>query len=380
MDNLLNPHTLRAAVEAEARRLGFDLFGVTTPDPPPHWSVFAAWLAEGRHGAMAYLAAEQAQVRRADPRQVLPGCRSIVVLARRYEPPVGQPVEEASPAGRIAAYARDEDYHDSIGEQLERLVNFIESRVGGPVPNRRYVDTGPVLERDLAQRAGLGWIGKNTCLIHPRLGSYFFLAEIFLGIELSFDQPFVFDRCGVCTRCLDACPTGCILPDRTIDARRCISYLTIELKEEIPADLRSNIGGWVFGCDICQQVCPWNRRVNASGDAGDPQALPASDLARELSLSPEEFNRKYKGRSMKRAKRRGYLRNIAVVLGNLGDAGALPALAHSLSRDPEPLVRAHAAWALGNLRQEAAFNILMDALAHETDPGVRREIENALEK
>lgn len=380
MDNLLNPQTLRAVVEAEARRLGFDLFGVTTPDPPPHWSVFAGWLAEGRHGAMAYLASEQAQARRADPQQILPGCRSIIVLARRYDPPTGQPVEGVSPAGRIAAYAHGVDYHDSIGERLKRLVNFIESQVGGPVPNRRYVDTGPVLERDLAQRAGLGWIGKNTCLIHPRLGSYFFLAEIFLGIELRVDQPFVYDRCGACTRCLDACPTGCILPDRTIDSRRCISYLTIELKEEIPVDLRSNIGGWVFGCDICQQVCPWNRRVSASGGAGDPLALSVSDLARELSLSPEEFNRKYRGRPMKRAKRRGYLRNIALVLGNLGDSSALPALAHSLGRDPEPLVRAHAAWALGNLGQDAAFKILMDALARETDPGVRREIENALEK
>lgn len=329
---------------------------------------------------MAYLAAEQARLRRADPRQILPECRSIILLGRRYPPPE-TPAIHAGLSGKTAAFALETDYHDAIGKQLEKLVAFIENRLGVSVPNRRYVDTGPVLERDLAQRAGLGWIGKNTCLINPRFGSYFFIAEVFLGLDLAVDAPFAFDRCGSCTRCLDACPTACILPDRTIDARRCISYLTIELKDAIPVDLRSQIGAWVFGCDICQQVCPWNRRAGfdmAPSEGSGAAQFP--NLIGELSLSAEEFNRKFKGRPQKRARRRGYLRSVAVALGNSGERDAVPALAQALCDDPEPLVRAHAAWALGNLGGSAALNGLMEVLERETDQQVRREIEYALEK
>jgi len=335
-------------------RLGFALAGITSPDPPPHWSSFENWLALGRNGQMGYLAGERARERRRDPRRILPGCKSIVVLAARYPDPgtagVSGPAEaptDDGPHGRVAAYAWGTDYHRVLPERMKALVAFIETRVGHPVAHREYTDTGPLLERDLAQRAGLGWIGRNTCLINPRLGSYFFLAEMLLDLELELDDPFRDDRCGSCTRCIDACPTQCILPDRTLDAGRCISYLTIELKESIPDDLRSRLGAWVFGCDVCQQVCPWNRFADERVDpAFAPRpGVPAPALVSEIALTPEAFNRKFKDSPVQRAHRRGYRRNLAVALGNAGDPASVPALAHAAA-DPEPLVSESAAWAL----------------------------------
>lgn len=307
---------------------------------------------------MAYLSSERARVRRADPRLILPECQSILVLAIPYSPPLplrapfgdnkGPQVKTTpAPKGKIAAYAWGRDYHLVIPPKLQSLVAFIEAQVGHPVPHRAYTDTGPLLERDLAQRAGLGWIGKNTCLIHPKHGSFFFLAEILLGLELRPDAPFDADRCGTCRRCIEACPTGCILPDRTLDARRCIAYLTIENKGNIPPNLRSKLGNWVFGCDLCQMVCPWNRfalhAVDASFAPRPDSAQP--DLISALSLSPAGFNRTFKDSPLKRAKRRGYLRNVAVALGNVGGPAAIPALRSALD-DPETLVREHAAWAI----------------------------------
>ncbi|MFO3797403.1 MAG: tRNA epoxyqueuosine(34) reductase QueG, partial [Anaerolineales bacterium] len=247
----MNKLTLEQHIKKEARRLGFDLAGITTPDPPPHFEAFLRWLEAGRHGEMAYLAMPRSLERRADPRRILPECRSIIVLAMRY--PASRP--PATPTcGQIASYAWGKDYHLVIEERLQALTEFIIAQIGHAVPYRYYTDTGPLLERDLAQRAGLGWIGKNGCLINPRYGSYFLLAEILLGLELAPDPPFPTDHCGHCTRCIQACPTHCILPDRTIDARRCLSYLTIENKGEIPEELRPQIGNWIFGCDICQEV------------------------------------------------------------------------------------------------------------------------------
>jgi epoxyqueuosine reductase len=349
---------LTQEIKAEAVRLGFALVGVTTPEPPPHWSSYENWLTVGRHGQMAYLAEERARLRRRDPRAVLPECKSILVLAASYPDP--RPAQAASgesqaeagkPRGRVAAYAWGRDYHLVLPQRMKSLVAFIEAQVGGPVPNRGYTDTGPILERDLAERAGLGWIGKNTCLINPGIGSYFFLSEILLGIQLEADAPFAYDRCGTCTRCLDACPTQCILPDRTIDARTCISYLTIELKDSIPPGLRAGMGNWVFGCDVCQEVCPWNRFAPAAVDeAFAPRpGVPQPELITEIELTPQEFNRKFKGSPVQRARRRGYLRNVAVALGNSG----APAAAASLERAAqagEPLVREHAAWALDKTR------------------------------
>jgi len=373
--------SLTQAIKAEARRLGFHLVGVTTPDPPPHLEVYQRWLDAGRHGEMAFLASERTRQRRADPRLILPECRSILVLGIHYDTPQPEP-EEKPGQGRVAAYAWGDDYHEVLPERLKALVGFIEDQAGRPVPNRWYTDTGPLLERDLAQRAGLGWIGKNTCLIHPRQGSYFLLAEVLLALDLEADPSFQTDHCGSCTRCIDACPTGCILPDRTLDAARCISYLTIELKGAVPLELRPQVGEWVFGCDICQQVCPWNLRF--ASPHGDPAfsprpAVALPDLGLEINISPEAFNRKYKGSPVKRAKRRGYLRNVALALGNARVPEAVSVLAHALSDDPEPLVRGHAAWALGQIGGDDVLYNLHAALEAETDPWVQAEIRAAIQ-
>jgi epoxyqueuosine reductase len=375
-----NMPALRTALELEAQRLGFDLFGVTSPAPPPHLDVFETWLEQDRHGEMHYLASERSRERRANPRLILPECRSILVLGMRYPAPFGtSPPGDGLLRGKVAAYAWGEDYHDLLPPRLEALVNFLEAYLGRPVPWRGYTDTGPLLERDLAQRAGLGWIGKNTCLIHPRQGSFFLLAEILLGIEIPPHRPFPADRCGNCTRCLEACPTRCILPNRTIDSRRCIAYLTIELKTAIPPDLRPELGQWVFGCDICQQVCPWNLRFarpqrifTSRPDAASPELLA------ELALTPEQFNRKYKASPLLRTKRRGYLRNIALAIGNQTNPLAAPALEKALLSETEPLVRAACAWALGRTPGEPARLALQRAAQLEPHPEVLEEIQAAL--
>jgi epoxyqueuosine reductase len=382
---------LAQSIKAQALRLGFVLAGITTPDPPPHLDVFLDWLAAGRHGEMSYLASERSLLRRGDPRQIMAECRSILVLAAPYDRPLqaGESMDKrdnaAPPFGRVAAYAWGKDYHNVLGERMQALIHYIEMQAARPVASRWYTDTGPLLERELAQRAGLGWIGKNTCLINPQLGSTFLLAEILLDLVLPPDLPFSADRCGTCTRCLQACPTACILPDRTLDARRCISYLTIESREALPPDLRPLLGEWVFGCDICQQVCPWNQRY--APEQGDPAfafqpdvALP--ELAQELRLSQEEFSARFKGSPIKRSRRSGYLRNTAVAAGNVlaastGDHPLVEALRQTLLDDPDPLVRGHAAWAAGRSGSADLHQALEQAAHQEAHPYVRGEIRAA---
>jgi epoxyqueuosine reductase len=373
------PEALKQMIKAEAFRLGFSLAGVTLPDTPPHFSVFVRWLEAGRHAGMGYLAAERSVERRGDLRKILPEARSVVTVALPYALP--ETAQTAPGQGWVAAYAWGADYHDVIPQRLAALVTAVEGYSGRTVRRRAYTDTGPLLERDLAQQAGLGWIGKNTCLIHPRLGSYFLLAEILLDAEIEPDAPLDHDFCGSCHRCIDACPTSCILPDRTIDASRCISYLTIENKGEIPVDLRPQMGNWVFGCDVCQQVCPWNLRF-----AGTPPDtalaprpfIPTPNLAEEIALTPEEFNRKFKGSPIQRPHRRGYLRNVAVAMGNLADPALIQPLAQALEKDAEALVRGHAAWALGRIGTVRAREALDRALKRETDESVRNEVRSAL--
>lgn len=342
---------LKQTIKDKARQLGFILAGVTLPEPPPHYSTFENWLAQNQHGNMHYLADERSRTRRANPLEILPECKSILVLATPYSPPLHQ---GEGLGVRVAAYARGADYHDIIPARMKELVQFIEEQVGGPVKNRYYTDTGPILERDLAQRAGLGWVGKNTLLINPKQGSYFFLSEILLDLALEPDAPFVTDHCGTCTRCIQACPTDCILPNSTLDARRCISYLTIELKADIPTELRDKLGNWAFGCDICQQVCPWNRFA-ADGDSAFDETRPPLSPTEELTLTPQAFNQRFKRTPIQRTKRRGYLRNIAVVLGNTGNMHALPVLQNALN-DEEPMIREHAAWAIEKITSRRAEN------------------------
>jgi epoxyqueuosine reductase len=368
-------------VKREARSLGFDLVGVTDPDPPAHLEVFSAWLKAGRHGEMAYLATERARQRRADPRSILPECESILVVGANCH---GEPASPTGGSPRIAAYARGEDYHAVLVERLQSLVDFIRDLTGlKDLPHRVYTDTGPILERELAQRAGLGWIGKNTCLINPERGSHFLLAEILLGIRLVPDRPFSADRCGTCTRCIDACPTHCILPDRTLDATRCISYLTIEVKGMVPRGLRASIGRWVFGCDVCQDVCPWNVRFSEpTTDAAFQPGAFTKDARPEdfLGLQPATWKERLRRTALVRPKRRGLVRNAAIVAGNRRDPRDVRPLSEVLLADPDPVVRAHAAWALGQISGPQAREALLQARSSEQDLQVQDEIQAAIER
>jgi epoxyqueuosine reductase len=337
---------MKAAIRQRAQELGFDDCRVTTADPPASASRFKEWLAQGRHGEMAYLA--RSAHKRVDPLQVLPGARSILTLAANYaEPSPSIPAH----AGLVARYARYEDYHDVLAGRLKQLAEYV-NRLGGP--NARalwYVDTGPLLERDLAQRAGLGFVGKHTNLISRRLGNWLFLCEIITTLELEPDEP-ERNHCGSCTRCITACPTAAITAPFQLDARRCISYLTIELKGPIPLELRPSIGNRVFGCDDCLAVCPWNRFAREGGamKAHARPELRAPGLLELLALDEAQFQHRFKGTPMLRVRRRGLLRNVCVALGNIGDATALPAL-QKAEADPEPLIAEHAGWAIGQIGQ-----------------------------
>jgi epoxyqueuosine reductase len=351
---MMVPKDLKEKIKIKSKQLGFILTGVTSCESPAHYDIFEQWLGENKHGTMNYLAEERSRLRRADPKQILPECKSILVLAIPYHPvrnKTSSPILHPS-SFRIASYALGADYHDILPEKLQAIVAFIEEQLGHPIPNRYYTDTGPILERELAQRAGLGWIGKNSMLINPQVGSAFFLAEILLGIELEPDEPFPTDHCGTCTRCLDACPAQCILPNRTLDARRCISYLTIENKGDIPEDLRDKMQNWIFGCDICQSACPWNRFSPEPDPAFEP-LIPLPVLSSDLLLLSSEFNQRFKNSPVKRAKRRGYLRNLAVAVGNNGKKEDVSILEQAM-QDDEPLVREHAKWAKEKITQEIA--------------------------
>jgi epoxyqueuosine reductase len=311
---------------------------------------------------MHYLEESRSRERRGDPLRILPECKSILVLGTPYSDPKASPasarrVEGGAIAGRVAAYAWGKDYHLVFPQRLRALVAFIEEQVGRPISSRHYSDTGPILERDLAQRAGLGWIGKNTCLINQKRGSYFLLSEVLLDLALEPDRPLTTDHCGKCTRCIDTCPTDCILPDRTLDAGRCISFLTIELKEGIPPEMRAATGDWLFGCDICQMVCPWNRFAAAEGDAAFRAGAAARDairreLADEVLLTPADFSRRFRDSAIKRSKAAGYRRNAIVALGNEGGPESLKAL-NRAANDPEPMIREHAAWAISQIQRRA---------------------------
>lgn len=366
-------------IKAEACSLGFPLAGITTPDPPPHLETFEAWIASGRHAGMGYLADPSSLQKRADPRNVFPAAKSVISLAMPYAASGRVAVDLT--AGRVASYAWGKDYHDVIPARLALLADQIEVQIGCQVARRAYTDTGPILERDLAQRAGLGWAGKNTCLIHREFGSYFFLAELFLDIELEPDKPFEADHCGTCRRCIEACPTGCIREDRTLDSLRCISYQTIENKGSIPHVLRPQLGNWIFGCDICQQVCPWNRFALTNPLEDAFQARPdvaAPRLLDELRLDARGFNQKFHLSPVRRAKRRGYLRNVCIALGNSGDDSVVPALLDIVDTEPEGLIRGAAAWAAHRLNPETAQSRLKQAADSDPDPLVREDIRITL--
>jgi epoxyqueuosine reductase len=333
-------------VKAIASEAGFDLVGIAPADAPRELSFLAAWVARGHAGEMAYLT-DQVE-KRSDLRAAFPWARSVVSVGLQYDSP--HPYSTNAPAGRgwISRYAWGDDYHDVMKRMLERVIGTLRAETG-PLQARAYVDTGPIVERAFAAAAGLGAWGKNTCLLHPEHGSWFFLGEIVTDLELAPDAPRP-DMCGTCTACLEACPTGALPAPYVLDATRCISYLTIEVKGEIPEEHRAGLGRHTFGCDICQDVCPWNRRRRSSGGrAFEPrEGAFAPELGELAALDAAAFSARFRRSPVKRARRRGLLRNVAVALGNVGEAGQRPVL-EQLARDEDPVVREHAAWALRRL-------------------------------
>ncbi len=366
-------------IKSYARHLGFDLVGVAPAQPGPHADFLRRWVDEGFAGEMGYMTRDVE--RRANPQAVLPDAKSVVVVELNYFTAKTTDHTHHSSTGRISRYAWGDDYHDVMQQKLTALLEFVKSEAGEEVQGKVYVDTGPVLEREIASLAGIGWFGKNTNLINTRRGSFFFIGVLLLNIALDYDEPSWTSHCGKCTACLEACPTQAFPAPYVLDARRCISYLTIELKGAIPRELRAQMGNWIFGCDVCQDVCPWNRKhakpTNVS--AFSPrEGFESPNLTEWLRMTPEEFRARFKGSPLKRAKRRGLLRNIAVSLGNAKDPSAVPALIDAL-HDEEPLVRAHAAWALGQIGTAEARQALEEAMTTEADEKVREEIQWALQ-
>jgi epoxyqueuosine reductase len=349
---------MKDKIRQRALELGFDDCRFTSAGAPASAGQFQNWLAEKQHGEMAWL--ERNAPKRVDPQKVLSGAKSIVTLAASYgssdelSESRHPPLVTRHWSGAIARYARFDDYHDVLGTRLKSLAEFVNQLGGTGARALWYVDTGPLLERDFAQRAGLGFVGKHTNLISRRLGNWIFLCEIITTLELEPDAPEK-NHCGSCTRCISACPTDAITAPFHLDARRCISYLTIELKGSIPIELRPAIGNRIYGCDDCLAVCPWNRfaRDGKLMKAHAHSELDSPDLIGLLSLDEKKFKSNFANSPILRTKRRGLLRNVCVALGNTGDESALPALKKS-AQDSEPLVAEHARWAISEIESRVS--------------------------
>ena len=359
-------------LQARAAELGLSV-GASSAPPGPERGRLLEWLRKGHNAEMQWL--ERDPERRADPDRVLPGARTVLSIGvNHYQGPL-RAADPDRPTGLIARYALGDDYHGPVLD----AVKLLAAELGDPLA-RPYVDTGPVLEKPRAERAGLGWVGKHTNCVSRTHGSWWFLGAIITQAEVEPSAPHA-DRCGTCTRCLDVCPTKAIRSDRPyqLDARLCISYLTIEHRGPIPRELRPLIGTWIYGCDLCLDVCPWNRFATPTREERfrPREHLVHPPLEEMLEWDQATFSRLMKGSPIKRTKRRGLLRNVCVALGNAGDRASVPALARCLAEEPEPLIRGHAAWALGALGGEAARAALERARGDE-DPFVRDEVALAL--
>ncbi len=367
-------------LQSLGREAGLDLLRVAHAAPFEETErVYLDRFHAGMLGEMRWITPERISAG-CNPQELLPGAKSILIGAVSYlttEHPAG---ERGGPRGKVARYALGDDYHDTVKPKLQALHRELERRLGRPIRARISVDSGPVVDRAVAARAGLGWYGKNTMILTPRLGSWVLLGAMLVDVELPPSTP-VRKSCGACTRCMVACPTGALTAPGVLDSRRCISYLTIELKGPIPAELRPLMRDWVFGCDICQEVCPVNRKVSAPDHI---EYLPRArwgadvDLIELMGLTDEQFRERFRGSPVKRTKRRGLLRNVAIALGNSHDLRAVPALIRALD-DHEPLVRGHVAWALGRMGGEASRTALEAALGIEEDEWVREEMQLALD-
>ena len=369
---------LTQQIHARANDLGFELVGITPAAQSETIARYRQWIENGYAGKMGYL--ERHLPLKVDVRQLLAEAKSVISLAMNYytlDPPKALADDPAH--GQISRYAWGDDYHDVIRQRLSELVDFIKKTAETELKTRVCVDTAPIIEREYAQKAGVGWIGKNTNLIHWRSGSWYFLAEVLINIDLESDTEPLRGSCGTCTRCIEACPTDAIIEPNLLDSRLCISYLTIELKESIPKALRPKIGNLIFGCDICQEVCPWNSKAVPTDEPAfhprDGNLTPK--LLSLIGMTQQEFSRRFKGSPIKRTKRRGFLRNVLVAIGNWGEPRAVPALKDVLA-DDEPLVRSHAAWALGKIGGDTAKQILQTRLAVETEQEVIVEVQEAL--
>ena len=344
---------IKDEIKTEATSLGFSHIGFTTPDRPIHFDTYLNWINDGYAAEMEYLKRPDSIAKRKDPKLILPACKSIIVVALPYTPPGFEKRDHKFP--KIANYAIGDDYHNIIPILLEKLVNFIISKVYPiEVEYRIYTDTGPILEKETAQKAGLGWIGKNSCLINPSSGSFFFLAELFINLHFDPDSIFEKDFCGNCTRCIDSCPTNCILPNRTIDARHCISYLTIENRSLIPEYIREKINGWIFGCDICQQVCPWNIKFSKEPEPNffqTSERIQKFNIFDELKLDKSEFKEKYSKSPIYRAKYDGYKRNLLIATGNNYNTEFEEPIRNIINNDENPELRKLAFWVMQNKRE-----------------------------
>jgi epoxyqueuosine reductase len=366
-------------LKTKAVELGFNLAGVTRAQPSPHLDAYLRWADAGMQGEMGYMVRPDRQVRRRDLNIILPGARSLAVVGLDYRTfTVSDDVLSDPARGRIASYAWGLDYHDIMTPRLEKLAIWLQAESGQTISHRVYVDTGAILERSHAHEAGLGFTGKNTMLIHPRRGSTFFLGEILTDLEFDvYDSPGRETMCGSCTRCLRACPTDAFPAPHVLDARRCISYLTIEHKGSIDRDLRPLMGNWVYGCDVCQDVCPFQRFASPTNepDFYPPDANRAApSLLDLLILNDGNFRARFTGSPILRIKRERLVRNACIAAGNWGHRNAIAPLQHLLD-DPSPLVRGHAVWALRRILGDDADAILKRLALRETDPQVRAEIE-----
>jgi epoxyqueuosine reductase len=362
-------------LKSKALELGFNRMGITTAEPSPRLDAYLRWIEAGMFGTMGYMARPDRQARRADLNVILPGVRSLVVAALDYGDLLPEDVLSDPARGRIAAYAWGRDYHDILMPRLETLATWLQAEIGGSF--RAYVDTGALLERSHGQAAGLGFIGKNTMLIHPRFGSKFFLGVLLTDVEFDdYDRPLPkATMCGSCTRCLAACPTNAFPQPHVLDARRCISYLTIEVKDWIDPELRPLMGNWVFGCDVCQDVCPFQRFAPGASETAllpvdlNRAAPPLLDL---LALDEDGFQARYGGSPLARIKRTRLVRNACIAAGNWGSEAAVPLLLHLLE-DDSPLVRGQAAWALGRILGEDVKPILALRIDREPDAETKTE-------
>lgn len=376
VDALSDRRPLTDAVKAAARQVGFDLVGIAPAVSPGGFPKLQEWLRAGFAGEMKYLPRREAAYEH--PRHVSASVRSIVMLAINYR--TTEPDAPVANAGRVARYAwGTSDYHDLLRDKLRELSDQLHTLSPG-CTTRGVVDTAPLLERDFARLAGLGWFGKNTMLINKQAGSWLLLAGLLTDLDLIEDEPHATSHCGTCTRCLEVCPTDAFVGPHVLDARKCISYLTIELKGPIPTDLRSGIGEWLFGCDLCQDVCPWNRKAPTSSmPAFQPQSdLDPADCIAILRMTREQLELRFAKTPLERPGHEGLRRNAAIVLGNRGDASAVPALIDALT-DDSPIIRGAVAWALGQQRNSHSIAALTARIAIETDACVRAELQAAID-